>query len=117
MVKILIEKVRDDSPFSGALSAGDVVEMETPGPLMRDGVVFCVAPAEAVVNAPPPNISDGSEPGALLAILDQPIREVGAALDGLSVAALRHLLDAERAGKTRKGVVELLTAAITASSG
>jgi hypothetical protein len=43
-----------------------------------------------------------------LSILDKPIRLIMEALSGVSREEARALLAAEEAGKTRKGVVELL---------
>ncbi len=126
MPKILIEKVRDDSPFAGALSAGHVVDTGeySTAALMREGLVFCMAPDDAEIAA---TIGDETEapvvtgeaeddaPGFDLTVLDQSTVAIAAEIPTLAPDHLRALLAAEANGKTRKGVTELLTAAIAAA--
>lgn len=135
MVKILIEKVREGSIYGlGPLVVpGDVVDTgahDVPA-LMRDGLVFCIAPVDAKVTADlgspdapagVESVDDGDDPANsnLLSVLDGSIPQIATAVEGMAVEGmgaddLRALLDAERAGKTRKGVVALLTTAIAAS--
>ena len=58
--------------------------------------------------------NDVITPDAEPSVLDGTVAEVAATLPGLSRDALEALLAAERAGKTRKGVVEAIEGALAA---
>lgn len=117
MPKLLIEKINPSRPV-GVLPS-EVIEVSewAASDLMSLGVVYSVADPDTPVTGslashPQPPRSQLSTVD--FSILDQSIPVIDGAIEGLAVRDLRALLDAERAGKTRKGVVDLLTKAIEA---
>lgn len=108
-VNIKIEKMPEgDLEYA----VGDVVAVpaDSVPAIMQSGVVFSITDEKP---SAAPVISGAS--AVDFSVLDQSIPKVAEAIEGLDVDTLEALLDAETAGKTRKGVTEALEAAIAAA--
>ena len=100
-----------------ALEAGDVVAIpdERAQDLMRSGVVFCVTgePATREYDVPVSDRRDRARSDPTH-VLDLPIAGLAGALKAFDVPALHRVLNAEVAGKTRKGAVDAIKSEIEA---
>lgn len=78
-----------------------------------------VNPAASVHNKPAddPLVESAAEPFAVTALLDGTVAEIRVKLADLSVQELEALKAAEEAGKTRKGLIDAITAEVQSRTG
>lgn len=102
-VRIKVEKL--PRKYAGPLKVRQVAEIDAGDvpKLMQSGVVFSITDKPVGLPLGP-------------SVLDQSIPKIVKAIEGQDAETINALLEAEEGGKTRKGVIEALEAALAAAS-